>query len=661
MTISDHFRNQLLERVSLATVIGKSVNWDARKSQPAKGDFWACCPFHNEKTPSFHVDDRKGVYYCFGCHEKGNAISFLRSTRNLGFRESVEVLAGMVGMTVPQPDPRAKEKADRESQIQAVCEESARYFQEALQSASGTETRNYLAGRGVSDKTRQTFRLGFAPAGNTLLKYLRGKGFSEQLMLDSGMVARSEERNELYDRFRGRLMFPINDLRGRVIAFGGRVMGSTSAAKYLNSSETEIFKKGTCLFNHGPARNAAGQDDRLVVVEGYMDVLMLQQAGLECCVAPLGTAITDTQLRMLWRVSAEPVLAMDGDTAGLNAAERLARLAMPMLEPGKSLGFCVMPEGKDPDDVIRQFGVKTMRQMLKQAMPLAQFVWQCESRRRTLTTPESRAELEAALMRAAESVRDPTVKRHYRTTFRSLINDAGKSTGRRGGDRRGQSGYRRGQTDHSPSFELRSSLLAKAAPGRNFERQLRETVVLGVCLSVPEVVGRCIERLEGLEMTAEPNALVLGSLIRNHALIDRGHDEFWLAIADEVGQARIDDILSSGHLQALQIAIEESDGRRGRVDSAVLALREEIDKLTATTGAQEELLHARNEIEQQDAGNSTARVAEAVRTREQARRGPDSLDTGDFTLAPNGVRVKIDEIREFEAICDGGSPGPVNE
>ncbi len=657
MTISDSFRNQLLERVSLATVIGKSLNWDARKSQPAKGDFWACCPFHAEKTPSFHVDDRKGVYYCFGCHEKGNAISYLRNTRNLGFREAVEVLAGMVGMTVPQPDRRAKEKADRESLIQAVCEESARYFQDMLKSAGGSGTREYLAERGVSNKTRQAFRLGFAPGGNTLLAHLRDKGISEQLMIDSGMVARSQERNELYDRFRSRLMFPIADLRGRVIAFGGRVMGSTSAAKYLNSPETDIFKKGSCLFNHGPARTAASQDDSLVVVEGYMDVLMLHQFGIESCVAPLGTAITDTQLRLLWRLSAEPVLAMDGDGAGLNAAERLARLAMPMLVPGHSLGFCVMPEGKDPDDVVRQLGVKTMRQMLKQAMPLAQFVWQCESRRRTLATPESRAELEAALMRSAQSVQDSTVRRHYRQTFRSLINDAGRSPDRRRGPDQGRTGYRRRPVDQSPSFELRSSLLARAAPGNNVERQLRETVVLGICLSVPEIVGRCIERLEGLEMTSGPHAQVLGSLIRNHAIADRGHDEFRLAIADEVGQARIDDILSSGHLQALQIAMEEPDGSRSRIDSAVLALREEIDKLTAATGAQEELQHARSEIEQQDAGNSTARVAEAVRNREQARRGPDSLDSGDFTLAPNGVRVRIDELREFEAICDGRSPG----
>ena len=455
MSIPDDFKNELLDRVSLAQVIGATLNWDQRKSQPAKGDYWACCPFHGEKTPSFHVDDRKGYYYCFGCHEKGNAISYLRKTRNMGFREAIEFLAGMVGMRVPEPTKRDREKADRVSTLQQVCEEASSFFQKSLRSDLGAPTRSYLAERGVSDRTQRRFRIGYAPAGGELIAHLAERGISQQQMLDAGLVAKSERNDDLYCRFRDRLMFPISNTSGRTIAFGGRAMGSGVPAKYLNSPETDLFSKGSCLYNHGPARDACRGEDPLLVVEGYMDVVSLQQAGIESCVAPLGTAVTETQLRHIWRMAQKPVLALDGDVAGLRAAERTARLALPLLSPGRTLEFCIMPEGEDPDDVVRRLGKDGMLEMAGKAIPLAEFLWQRETRNRDLSRPENRAEFEESLMRSVRTIKNQTVKKYYLEHFESRLGTR-TSKGGQGGLVRESRSRRQRPEAIAPTPELRN-------------------------------------------------------------------------------------------------------------------------------------------------------------------------------------------------------------
>lgn len=654
MSIPEEFKNELLERVSLAEVIGGRLNWDSRKSQPAKGDYWACCPFHGEKTPSFHVDDRKGYYYCFGCHEKGNAISFLRNFHNLGYREAVESLAATVGMKVPAISRLAQEKADRASAIYAVCEQASQYFQQILRSDAGRGTRNYLAERGVLERTQQRFEIGFAPmAGGDLVAHLGRHGFTEQQMLDAGLVAKSERDNSLFCRFRNRLIFPIKNTRGRTIAFGGRAMGAETTAKYLNSPETEIFSKGSCLYNHGPARDACRGQEALLVVEGYMDVVSLQQAGIETCVAPLGTAVTESQLHHLWKMSPRPVLALDGDVAGMRAAERVARLALPLLKPGNSLNFCLMPEGSDPDDIVRQQGVDGIRTMVRKAEPLVEFLWRVESALRDLSTPESRAEFETALMRSVSTIKDSTVRRYYREHVRKRLGSGSTESGRgRGEARRTQRASNRHEA-LEPTSELRNSPLAKAESDPQMTRDLRERFVLGICLSLPEVVEDCLDALEGLELESDGNRSVLNSIIGHFEMGTAEPGGFRDAVASDVGETVVRGILNLERVKNAPIVKDVGLDPVARRENAKVALIEEIRKLETAKGASMELSSARNELADDEGGNPTARIAVAVSDRERAKKGIDNSESGEFVLAANGVRISNDELREFSAACDG--------
>ncbi|MEL6433612.1 MAG: DNA primase, partial [Pseudomonadota bacterium] len=331
MSLPPGFLDELRTRTSLGQVAGRKVMWDARKSNQGKGDLWAPCPFHQEKTASFHVDDRKGYYYCFGCHAKGDAISFVRETENVEFMEAVRILAAEAGMQMPERDPRAQQKADRLTQLAQVMEAALRHFRLMLRSGAGAAARDYLAGRGLDEAAQDRFEIGFAlDAWQGLWDHLKGKGVEDELILGCGLAKPSQKGGKPYDTFRNRIIYPIRDARGRCIAFGGRAMDPTDGAKYLNSPETELFDKSRTLYNHAPAREAAGKGNPLIVAEGYMDVIALAEAGFTGSVAPLGTAVTEHQLAMLWRIADEPVVALDGDTAGLRAAYRVIDLALPL-------------------------------------------------------------------------------------------------------------------------------------------------------------------------------------------------------------------------------------------------------------------------------------------------------------------------------------------
>src|SRR6056297_1383450 len=294
MSLPPGFLDELRARTSLSHVVGRKVIWDQRKSNQARGDMWAPCPFHQEKTASFHVDDKKGYYYCFGCHAKGDAISFVRETENVEFMEAVRILAQEAGMPVPERDPEAQEKADRMSELAQVMEQAVRHFRMALRAGGGREARAYLERRGLSEATLDRFEIGFAPEGwQGLWDHLTGQGVAPGMILDCGLARESQKGGKPYDVFRNRIMFPIRDTRGRCIAFGGRAMDPADNAKYLNSPETVLFDKSRTLFNLGQAREAAGKGEPLVVAEGYMDVIAMAQAGIGAAVAPLGTAVTD--------------------------------------------------------------------------------------------------------------------------------------------------------------------------------------------------------------------------------------------------------------------------------------------------------------------------------------------------------------------------------
>lgn len=417
MAFPDSFLEELRNRLPLSGVVGRSVRLIKRGRE-----FTGLCPFHNEKSPSFTVNDDKGFFHCFGCGAHGDVIGFVMRNNGLAFPEAVEQLAQEAGLAVPQVRPEDRQKADQVATLGKAMEEATKWFQAQLQANVGAEARAYIQKRGLKPETIERFRMGYAPQSRTALKEaLLARGIPEPLLIESGLLIKPEDGGPSYDRFRHRVMFPIGDRRGRIIAFGGRALDADAPAKYLNSPETPLFHKGRNLYNHALAREAARESGTVVVVEGYMDVIALAQAGIEHAVAPLGTALTEEQIALLWRLSAEPILCFDGDNAGWRAALRAADRALPLLEPGHSFRFAILPGGQDPDDLVRNQGRQAMEEVLAAALPLADILWRRETEGRPLDTPERRAALEAALYSLAGQIRNPAVQSHYRDHFRTRL------------------------------------------------------------------------------------------------------------------------------------------------------------------------------------------------------------------------------------------------
>lgn len=413
MSLPNGFLDELRARASLTSIVGRKVTWDRRKSNPGRGDWWAPCPFHQEKSSSFHVIESKGFYKCFGCGASGDAITFLRELENMSFMEAVETLAREAGMEMPARDSQAAERDERRRTLVDVTEAAAKWFSAQLSGGRAAAARDYLKSRGMTGETAKAFGVGFAPDDRGgLQEHLAAKGFPLEDMIASGVLAKADD-GRVYPRFRDRIMFPIRDPRGRCISFGGRAMQKDARAKYLNGPESPLFDKSRNLYNLDRARSAAGKAGRLIVAEGYMDVIALAQAGFEEAVAPLGTAVTEMQLQMMWRASPEPIIALDGDKAGIRAAERVIDLALPHLGPERSLRFCVMPEGLDPDDLIRKRGREAMEEALAASVPLIEMLWRRETQEKVFDTPERRAALDARLAEIARQIPDRRLRRHY--------------------------------------------------------------------------------------------------------------------------------------------------------------------------------------------------------------------------------------------------------
>lgn len=420
MSLSPAFLDELRMRTSLSTLIGRTV-----KVQKAGREYKACCPFHNEKTPSFTINDEKGFYHCFGCGAHGDAIRWMTDHRGLPFMEAVKELAQAAGMEVPAPDPRAAKRAEQAKGLHDVMAAAQRFFEEQLGGIDGSGARDYLKRRGISDATRRVFGFGFSPDGRGRLKAALAE-FGEPLLIEAGLLIDpeaidpgkgAERKRESYDRFRGRLMLPIRDIRGRAIAFGGRILGA-GEPKYLNSPDTPLFDKGRTLYNIDRASPASRHSGRVIVVEGYMDVIALAQAGFEEAVAPLGTALTEHQIERLWKMADVPILCFDGDAAGQKAAMRAATRALPLLRPGMSLAFATLPGGQDPDDLIRAEGRGAMEAVLEAAEPLAERLWSHELNAAPLDTPEQRAAFKQRLSAITDAIAHADVRAHYGQLFR---------------------------------------------------------------------------------------------------------------------------------------------------------------------------------------------------------------------------------------------------
>ncbi|RUL98344.1 DNA primase, partial [Rhizobium chutanense] len=431
MRFSNTFLDDIRDRVPISNVIARRVSWDKRKTNVSRGDYWACCPFHGEKSPSFHCEDRKGRYHCFGCGVTGDHFRFLTELEGLSFPEAVQQIADMAGVPMPLADPVMEKREKERGSLIDVMEMATQFFQDQLQTANGARARAYLRDRGLTGRTIETFRLGYAPdSRNALKEFLAGKGVLKEQIEACGLVVH-ENAPVSYDRFRDRIMFPILSSREKVIAFGGRAMSADAPAKYLNSNETELFHKGNVLYNFARARRAiqgpgrGDQDDNasgtIIAVEGYMDVIALYQAGVENAVAPLGTALTENQLELLWKMVPQPVLCFDGDGAGIRAANRAAELALPHLKPGRSVRFALLPDGKDPDDLVRDEGRAPFDKVMVEAKPLSEVLWSREIKAGKTDTPEARAELEARLKQLIAVISDEGVRRQYQQSFRDKL------------------------------------------------------------------------------------------------------------------------------------------------------------------------------------------------------------------------------------------------
>jgi len=410
MRFTPQFLDELRARLPVSEVVGKRV-----KLKKAGREWKGLSPFQQEKTPSFTVNDQKGFYHDFSSGKHGNIFDFVMETEGVSFPEAVERCAAMAGVAVPAATPDAARHEQRRKTLHDVMELAAKFFIERLASRQGAKARGYLGDRAILPTTQVQFRLGYAPPERFALKeHLGSLGIPTDDMVEAGLLVTGDDIPVPYDRFRDRVMFPITDLRGRVIAFGGRALEKDVPAKYLNSPETPLFHKGDNLYNLAPARKAAHDGAQLIVVEGYIDVIAMVTAGFGGAVAPLGTALTENQLALLWKMSDEPILCFDGDKAGQKAAWRAGDLALPHLRPGKSLRFALLPDGQDPDDLARSGGRAAIEDVIAAARPLAEVIWSREIEGGNFATPERRAALEARIGELANSIRDEVVRRYYR-------------------------------------------------------------------------------------------------------------------------------------------------------------------------------------------------------------------------------------------------------
>jgi DNA primase len=581
MRFTPQFLDELRARLPVSEVVGRRV-----KLKKAGREYKGLSPFQQEKSPSFTVNDQKGFYHDFSSGKHGDIISFLMETEGVGFTEAVERLAQMAGLPLPAVTPDAARHEQRRKTLHDVMELAAKFFADTLASRNGAKARGYLADRAIAPATQLQFRIGYAAGERFALKeYLGAQGIPADDMVEAGLLIGGEDIPVPYDRFRDRVMFPITDFRGRVIAFGGRALEKDVAAKYLNSPETPLFHKGDNLYNIAAARQATHNGSPLIVVEGYVDVIAMVTAGFAGSVAPLGTALTENQLALLWKMADEPILCFDGDRAGQKAAWRAADLALPLLKPGKSLRFALLPEGQDPDDLARSGGRAAIEEVIAAARGLSEVIWSREIEGGSYATPERRAALEARIGELSNGIRDEVVRRYYRQDFSQRLQqtfapDSGRGGYGRGNFRGGQgsnfggkfsgeSGRRfaprnapgggrfTGRSQNAPAgqslnrgpYQATSPQLALSPimRGQRSAISRREALILQSLINHPWLMHEHLEEIAALEL-AHPEAHKL----RAGIIAAFGHDHHHRAEPAEQSAKIRADLEAGGFLQVLQ-------------------------------------------------------------------------------------------------------------
>ncbi len=509
---------ELRSRLVLSDIIQRKVRL-TRSGREFKG----CCPFHNEKTPSFYVNDDKQFYHCFGCGAHGDAIGFAMQHDNQSFIEAIESLAQEAGMEVPQQSPQDIQKSKEEKSLYSLMEEATRWMEAQLRDPANRGAYKYVTGRGMSEEQLNNFRVGYAPADrNAVRKAMQALGYTDKQMIEVGILRAGKDGREPYAFFRERIMFPVPDRRGRVVAFGGRILpdhlrppdkGDYVPAKYMNSSDTTLFHKGGMLYGEPRARQAALDGHPLIVVEGYVDVVACAKAGYSGAMAPMGTALTEDQIMVLWRMIPEarkvPILCFDGDNAGRRAAARAAERILPLLKPNHSARFAFLPDGQDPDSLVNGQGKKALESVINSAIPLVDFIWMYHTNGQLFETPEARAGLSKTLEDEVLRISDREVQHYYRQAFREKVNkNFGQSYQKNYGGNKSSSGQYGGRYKKTANQAI--TPIKRPSFSRN---RLMEQILLAGLLNHPSLFDMVEEEVGMLEIGEQRLDLLRQALV----------------------------------------------------------------------------------------------------------------------------------------------------
>jgi len=632
MRYPPNFLDEIRARLSVSQVVGRKV-----ALKRAGREFKGLSPFKDERTPSFTVNDQKGFYHCFASGEHGDIFTFLMKTEGLPFPEAVERLAGEAGVPMPKLSPRDEAREDERQRLYRLMETSALFFEAALASGPGAEARRYLEKRGLAHETIRAFRIGYGLNDkSTLRQHLAKAGFTTEEMIASGMLIGGDDIPVAYDRFRHRVIFPITDLRDRVIAFGGRALDPDQPAKYLNSPETPLFHKGHVLFNAFRARGAAHDKGRVIAVEGYMDVIALSEAGFAETVAPLGTALTEEQVALLWRLAPEPILCFDGDAAGRKAAFRAVETVLPLLKPGFSVRFAFLPGGLDPDDLVRQKGPQAFAAELEKTSALFDVLWAREEEGQDLSTPEQRAAFEARLRALVARIADAAVRAHYERELRETLWTLNRTIVREiargeGSHRRGQSGTRRNNV--TPDWRIRERARLGQRPGEPSRR---------AAAASPELAQRT-------ELAPAREALLIKTVLNHPWLIEEHAEEIaaMTLLSAPVGRLR-DAILAA---QAQENAL---DSTALRTQLSVTGLGKVVDLVERS------ITHRSDRFAEPDAPRAEVEVGwrHALALHERQVGLQKSLDAAVQAYHRDGSEDALARICEIQGLLASSSQQP---
>lgn len=620
MNFSKSFLDTIRANTSLADLIGEKVTWDQKKTKASQGNFWCSCPFHQEKTASFHVDSSKGFYYCFGCHAKGDCFTFLKDHERLSFHEAVRYLAQKANINLPKNSLKEEKQNELETELLRIHEESSKFFTEQLLKSSSKKCLDYLNWRGIDLVSRNHFEIGYASnSRNDLYKHLIQKKFSPKTILESGLCMVSSKGGDPFDRFRDRVMFPIKDSRNKTIAFGGRSLDANSPAKYINSPETALFSKGKVLYNFGNARSAERSETPLLLVEGYMDVVALFKAGFPRTVAPLGTATTEEQLQLLWRLDTEPIVFFDGDRAGQAAANKFLSLALPLLEARRSVRFAQLPNNQDPDDFLKLEGEESFRNLVKTALPAITLLWRNLTDGKVFDSPERKAGLDLTLNDYTAKIKNPLLRAHFATTLKQLkknfFSGFDKNLNVKNTDP--SKNFRNKNNRESYLNETKNSFLGRARGATKLELKLKEGIILLGCLNHPTIASKFENELSRLSIS-DPDLKKIRDVMLSELPVteNEAYDLFHKKINTQLKFDALDKLN-----KIPQLKIHPHVGPLALTSNVTEAIDDSINQHNSITNFRREIKLAEKEFIKGSSEDTTNRIYAANKTLQRAVKG----------------------------------------